>query len=172
MTTDSDPPQVPAREPPSRPEKKRRRMSRHVVPMMFLVAILALSGLFLSLGGPTPQDETSIQATSAEITVVAVTAKIQDKEINRGFKILTPGWVIVTDIGTLQQPDQRNGSISNRQLMASKNLASVCELARQENQPVTFIGSPAKDTQSDGKPLLVARAVVYRGKEILLTVKD
>jgi hypothetical protein len=132
-----------------------------------VIAIVVVQSMF-----PTqPSVQTEYQAIPLEISHVEHDAN--KSKVSRGYKIVTPDWIVVTDIRTSYNPEGTCPPLSKAELAASRNLAAHCEVAKQRNEPVIIFGVLAKEGDGqtrmlDGKPVLLARRIVYAGKEFIL----
>lgn len=143
-----------------------------IVLFLFLVAI-TVAMLFSKMKSADKQEPQAYTAVPLDITHVE--HMVVDTKTSRGFRVSTPDWIIVTDVRSTYEPATHGTELSALEKMASRNLSAICEIAKERNESVTFIGHPAETKgvprNFEGKPVLIAQKLLYGGQEILLVPK-
>jgi hypothetical protein len=169
----SDSPELPNGMPLTLSQKIQRRTgipATWVAPLVLItVVVLLVVGFVLYNHHFPPRSVQSVEYTAVPIDVVEV--KHGDKQ--RGFKILTPEWTVVSDVETTFGEGPETSKASDRVLNLSRNMANICEMAKEEGLPVTFIGTPLMELRYgprkiDDKPVLVAKTIIYKKRTFQL----
>jgi hypothetical protein len=135
-----------------------------IVGVLILVGIVAA---MIVMGRDQPVSK-ELAYTTASLEIVEISGQVGTQKVGRGYRVLTPEWVILSTPHTVFEPDTHVTSLDRKQLTESRNFAHLCALAKQKGEAVTFIGVPMKDAIIDGKPVLIARTVKIGGLEFAL----
>lgn len=158
-------------------ERPRKRKRRPRIPrtdklptwMAFPLGVAAAVGLvFAALSGKAPAQST--EHTSVPLDIVPVESA---SKASMGYRIVTPEWVIVADARSADESRTHATVLQPTDKAAVQNLAALCRIAQKNGEPVTFAGTrllqqDGKYKLLDGKPVLVARKMLYRDEEIIL----
>jgi hypothetical protein len=155
-----------------RTKKRRMRMPRtDKLPtwMAFPLGVAAAVGLvFAALSGKAPAQST--EHTSVPLDIVHVESA---SKASMGYRIVTPEWVIVADPRSADESRTHATVLQPADKAAVQNLAALCRIAQKNGEPITFSGTQLRQQDGkhqivDGKPVLLARKIMYKGEEIIL----
>lgn len=181
MVQSPDPPRSAEPDPESEEglQKRYERMTAprtqgdNVPPALVLAAVVVVIAVAVlvsmySSGKPPPVEYAAVPQDVIHVEVEISKAKSFD----RGYKIVTPEWIVVSDERTVQQPATRGYGMTKADLVRSENLAAVCRMATKSGKPVTFRGQQIQNLMLDGKPVLVASSIIYEEQAITLSAND